>query len=71
MTGLKERFPLLNESYNSLNKNDKVWMVCGENAAGYKGYVDTVTDKYVVIHEYDTNIYSSLDRDQITEIQKI
>lgn len=56
---------------NSLNKNDKVWIVYGENEDIFEGYVDSITDEYLIIHEYVADIYRTLNQNQIIEIQKI
>ena len=56
---------------NSLNKNYKVSIVYGENGDIFEGYVDSITDDYLIIHEYVSDIYSTLYHDPIIEIQKI
>ncbi|GLO68357.1 MULTISPECIES: hypothetical protein [Oceanobacillus] len=56
---------------NSLNKNYKVSIVYGENGDIFEGYVDSITDDYLIIHEYVSDIYRTLYHDQIIEIQKI
>lgn len=56
---------------NSLNKNDKVSIVYGENGDIFEGYVDAITNDYLIIHEYVSDIYRTFNQNQIIEIQKI
>lgn len=61
----------LNEAINTLNKNDKVMIVYGENAELFKGYVDSVSENHLIIHEYVMDNYRTLNKRNIKEISKV
>lgn len=56
--------------FDALSKGDKVYIVYGDNEESFEGYVDSISDKHLVIHEYVPDIYRTLRREGIVEISK-
>jgi len=61
----------MNKFIDTLKKNDKVFIVYGDTAVSFEGYVDSITDNHLVIHEYVSNIYRTLNREGVVEISKV
>lgn len=56
---------------SDFKRNDKVQIVYGEGGAEtFVGFVDSITDQNLVLHEYVNDIYWTLLIDNIIEIDK-
>lgn len=60
----------VHELINTLKRHEKVTIVYGENQDFYEGYIDSVSEKHVILHEYVSDIYRTFNRDQISEVEK-
>ncbi|MDN4609107.1 hypothetical protein [Sporosarcina highlanderae] len=55
---------------SELKVNDKVLVVYGDDFVDYVGFVSSITDKHLVLHEYVPDIYRTLCIDNIVELSK-
>jgi len=60
----------VNEVINTLKENDKV-VITYANEELFEGYVDSISESHLTIHEYVSNMYRTFNRQQILEIESI
>ena len=58
------------EVINTLQKNDKVRIIY-VNDELFEGYVESISENHLTIHEYVSDSYRTLNRQQILEIESI
>lgn len=56
---------------NSLRKNDKVSIVYGEDSEIFEGFISSISEDHLTIHEYVSDTYRTFLVEFIVEIQKI
>lgn len=60
----------LNEIIKTLKINDKVLIIYGDSEEQFQGYIDSITESYLIIHEYVSDKYITLNLNRIREIKK-
>lgn len=58
----------INEIIETASKNDKIEIVYGDNSESMEGYIHSVSDEYITIHEYVPDIYRTINRVSILEM---
>lgn len=53
-----------------LKTNEKVSVVYSGNSVHYEGFVSSISDRHLVLHEYASDIYRTLIIDNIVELSK-
>jgi hypothetical protein len=56
---------------DDLNKGEKVYIIYGESADQYEGFVESITTRHLTILDYVPDVYRTFNRESIVEISKV
>ncbi|WP_025731513.1 hypothetical protein [Heyndrickxia ginsengihumi] len=61
----------IKEVIKTLKENEKLSILYGENEEHFQGYVSTITDNHLILHEYVSDVYRTFSINRIIEISRI